>query len=498
MAVEQFEVTSRVRADDRLGPRRARRRAGHRRTAGPRRPPRRPGGGLRANGARPNLPAAGRALRRRRVRRPPPSSRSSPPTRIGLLYRVTRVFASFDLDVRTAKMQTLGDLVVDAFYLTHTAASWSPIRTCASRSTAPSATPSADRGRRRRRARVACGGWAGTITESDLLRWSETLAGIARTGLGFTENLYERERFEEVLAVAADIHHATSVGADIEQSTIVHDWLRSVGEGVAGYVTPKVAVGAIVGNDEGELLLVKRVGLGHLAVPDRLGRHRLLAGRGGGEGGLRGDRHQVRGAADCSPCFDGTPPRVHPHPALLAGVPLPGDRRRAHAAPAGDRRRRLLRPRRPARAARRLRPVGRHGVRRARRASSSPPGSTCPATRPGWASTDAARAGDQSPRRKRSTSSTSASGSARREEALDPLAPGRRSGSRRAAGAPNRRARRRLVVGVLGELGDVGRGLVVGLDQLVDLALVGRGGDLEVGGRRSGCRAAPHVRLTRA
>jgi hypothetical protein len=36
-----------------------------------------------------------------------------------------------------------------------------------------------------------------------LLRWSESLAGIARTGLGFTESLYERERFEEILKVAA-------------------------------------------------------------------------------------------------------------------------------------------------------------------------------------------------------------------------------------------------------------------------------------------------------
>jgi len=41
------------------------------------------------------------------------------PDAIGLLYRVTRVFASFELDLRTAKVQTLGDQVVDAFYLTH-------------------------------------------------------------------------------------------------------------------------------------------------------------------------------------------------------------------------------------------------------------------------------------------------------------------------------------------------------------------------------------------
>jgi ADP-ribose pyrophosphatase YjhB (NUDIX family) len=105
------------------------------------------------------------------------------------------------------------------------------------------------------------------ITESDLIRWTETLSGIARTGLGFTQNLYERERFEEVLSVAADIHSATAEGADIEQSTITYEWMRTVGDGVAGYVTPKVAVGAIVGNDAGELLLVKRADSGIWLYP---------------------------------------------------------------------------------------------------------------------------------------------------------------------------------------------------------------------------------------
>lgn len=94
------------------------------------------------------------------------------------------------------------------------------------------------------------------ITETDLLRWAEALSGIARTGLGFTESLYERERFEEVLAVAADIRHAA--GRDHDPEALVAEWLKGVGSGVPGYVTPKVAVGAVVGNDAGELLLVQR------------------------------------------------------------------------------------------------------------------------------------------------------------------------------------------------------------------------------------------------
>ena len=36
-------------------------------------------------------------------------------------------------------------------------------------------------------------------TGQDLLGWAEALSGIARTGLGFTESLYEKERYEEIL-----------------------------------------------------------------------------------------------------------------------------------------------------------------------------------------------------------------------------------------------------------------------------------------------------------
>ena len=48
------------------------------------------------------------------------------------------------------------------------------------------------------------------VPEKTLLRWAESLAGVARTGLGFTESQYERERFEEVLKIAGDIKTASS------------------------------------------------------------------------------------------------------------------------------------------------------------------------------------------------------------------------------------------------------------------------------------------------
>ena len=97
------------------------------------------------------------------------------------------------------------------------------------------------------------------VSEKDLLRWSEALAGIARTGLAFTESLYERERYEEVLHVAGDIRAAMGrVHPDGHVEATVEEWIRSVEQGVPGYVTPKVGVGAIVGDGSGRILLLQR------------------------------------------------------------------------------------------------------------------------------------------------------------------------------------------------------------------------------------------------
>jgi ADP-ribose pyrophosphatase YjhB (NUDIX family) len=100
---------------------------------------------------------------------------------------------------------------------------------------------------------------------SDLLRWAEALSGIARTGLGFTESLYERERYEEVLRVAADIRYAAIEEA--EGVALVDEWLATVGSGVPGYITPKCAVAAIVGNEAGEILLTQRADSGVWLYP---------------------------------------------------------------------------------------------------------------------------------------------------------------------------------------------------------------------------------------
>lgn len=104
------------------------------------------------------------------------------------------------------------------------------------------------------------------MSDHDLNRWAEALAGIARTGLGFTDSLYERERYDEVLDIAAAMAAAAS-GGRAAAPDLVAGWHDTVGAGVAGYQTPKVAVGAVVTNDDGELLLVQRADSGVWLYP---------------------------------------------------------------------------------------------------------------------------------------------------------------------------------------------------------------------------------------
>ena len=89
-----------------------------RRPPGPQRPGGRPGPDLRAPPAAVPRPLGRHRARSTTRRRPPPrSSTCTPPTRIGVLYRITRALAELDLDIRSARVQTLGPHVIDSFYV---------------------------------------------------------------------------------------------------------------------------------------------------------------------------------------------------------------------------------------------------------------------------------------------------------------------------------------------------------------------------------------------
>ncbi len=108
-----------------------------------------------------------------------------------------------------------------------------------------------------------------SASERDMRRWAESLAGVARTGLGFTQSQFERERYEEILHIAGDIKACADEGRDgaLAADDHVIEWMKELGDGVSGYITPKVAVGAAVVNDEGKLLLIQRADSGVWLYP---------------------------------------------------------------------------------------------------------------------------------------------------------------------------------------------------------------------------------------
>lgn len=97
------------------------------------------------------------------------------------------------------------------------------------------------------------------------------IESIARTGLAFTSSGYERERYEEILRVLVrlrreDAPSGKTVPGETEDETL-RTLLGGVAEGVAGYVTPKCAVGAVVIDESNRMLLIQRADSGVWLYP---------------------------------------------------------------------------------------------------------------------------------------------------------------------------------------------------------------------------------------
>lgn len=91
------------------------------------------------------------------------------------------------------------------------------------------------------------------------LTWTKRIQAIAQTGLTFTRDHYDHERYEELQEIAAEMMAAGSGMPDAQK---VLDLFR----GESGYATPKVEVrGAVVREDE--ILLVREREDGGWTVP---------------------------------------------------------------------------------------------------------------------------------------------------------------------------------------------------------------------------------------
>jgi ADP-ribose pyrophosphatase YjhB (NUDIX family) len=97
------------------------------------------------------------------------------------------------------------------------------------------------------------------LADPQWLSWTKRLQAIAQSGLTFTKDHYDRERYEELRAIAADM---MSAGGGINDTQKVIDLFR----GQNGYATPKIEVrGAVLRNDQ--VLLVRERDDGGWTLP---------------------------------------------------------------------------------------------------------------------------------------------------------------------------------------------------------------------------------------
>lgn len=88
------------------------------------------------------------------------------------------------------------------------------------------------------------------MSEPQWLTWARQIQAIAQAGQHYTTNPYDRERFDQLEALAAEIvqHHSPEID---------NDTLTGLLSNENGYATPKLDIRGVVLNTDGAMLLVR-------------------------------------------------------------------------------------------------------------------------------------------------------------------------------------------------------------------------------------------------
>jgi ADP-ribose pyrophosphatase YjhB (NUDIX family) len=97
------------------------------------------------------------------------------------------------------------------------------------------------------------------FSAKSLASWVDRLQALARTGLYYTDSDYDRERYQRILDISAEMAGQVAGVTPLELQS---NWVRE-----AGYVTPKVGVGAAIFDNGNGLLLIKRPDSGLWGLP---------------------------------------------------------------------------------------------------------------------------------------------------------------------------------------------------------------------------------------
>jgi ADP-ribose pyrophosphatase YjhB (NUDIX family) len=88
-----------------------------------------------------------------------------------------------------------------------------------------------------------------STNEPNWLKWARELQAIAQTGLTYSDNPYDRERYESLRALAVEMF-AAATDAPPER-------IAALFAGESGYATPKIDVRAAVFDDRERILMVR-------------------------------------------------------------------------------------------------------------------------------------------------------------------------------------------------------------------------------------------------
>jgi len=91
------------------------------------------------------------------------------------------------------------------------------------------------------------------------LRWAKELQALSQTGLHFTEISYDRERYQRVAQIAAEILAA--------HTSLAFEEVLSLNRREFGYATPKVDVRGVVFREDRILLVQEAMDAGRWTVP---------------------------------------------------------------------------------------------------------------------------------------------------------------------------------------------------------------------------------------
>lgn len=95
----------------------------------------------------------------------------------------------------------------------------------------------------------------------ELALWVQQLRATAQTGLAFQPRIYDKERYEAMLQLAAQMTASINGSATLDPTLadeFAMRWRAEIKPNAAGYVTPKVGTGAVVFNERDEILLIQR------------------------------------------------------------------------------------------------------------------------------------------------------------------------------------------------------------------------------------------------